>query len=304
MSLKPIHRARRGSTMVARARDHGRRIYGEVVRGRTRVTVVSEAGVKPGATANFVLSPYRSGTTLLRYCLDSHPELAVPPETDYLLPLARVFADAGSMQGLHDLGYDHGAVADLIATAGRRPLDVYAAGKGASAWCDKSPRYAEEPDALHRLFPQAKYLVLHRHPLDQVNSFTKAGTFVHPCLGTTELGEPLIRTAARYWAGVASGLVDFSNRVGQQAHSFTYEQLCDQPQEVLRAAVHHLGLDWSPYVFHYHDHDHDLGREAGRVIGTTGFSATSDRWKAWPERWVEVAWGEVAEVAQRLGYTR
>lgn len=292
------------SAVLLSARDRSRRLYGELVRGRTRISVVTETGVAEGESAAFVLSPYRSGTTLLRYCLDSHPDLAVPPETDYLMPLSHVFEDAASMQGLADLGYDAEAVAALLASSVRRPLDVYAVGRGASQWCDKSPRYAERPAVVHRFFPQARYLLLHRHPLDQVNSFTKAGTMAHPCLGKTELGESVIRAAAAYWAKVTSGLMDFADTVGSSAHTMTYEDLCERPQDVLAGAVEHLELSWSADVLDYHRHDHDLGREAGRVIGTRDFRANTGRWKAWPASWVETAWREAGEVADRLGYER
>src|SRR5947209_19596966 len=36
----------------------------------------------------------RSGTTLLRFILDAHPDLAIPPETGFLVPLA---AHAGQL---------------------------------------------------------------------------------------------------------------------------------------------------------------------------------------------------------------
>src|SRR5699024_5571037 len=95
----------------------------------------------------FILSPYRSGTTLLRYCLDSHPDLAVPPETEFLRPLGSLLFDSIYTRGYRDLGYEVDAARALIAGMGREPLDVYAAGKGAiRGWIDKTPSYAERPE--------------------------------------------------------------------------------------------------------------------------------------------------------------
>src|SRR5207249_1389704 len=37
----------------------------------------------------FLVGTQRSGTTLLRSMLDSHPSIAIPPETWFLIPLAR-----------------------------------------------------------------------------------------------------------------------------------------------------------------------------------------------------------------------
>lgn len=36
----------------------------------------------------FIIGVYRSGTTLLRFVLDSHPNIAVPPESNFLNGLA------------------------------------------------------------------------------------------------------------------------------------------------------------------------------------------------------------------------
>src|SRR2546422_159633 len=37
-----------------------------------------------------VVGSPRSGTTLLRFMLDSHPDLAIPPETGFLVPCAQL----------------------------------------------------------------------------------------------------------------------------------------------------------------------------------------------------------------------
>src|SRR5688500_4303608 len=38
----------------------------------------------PGVPAPFIVGVGRSGTTLLRLMLDTHPELAIPPETHFM----------------------------------------------------------------------------------------------------------------------------------------------------------------------------------------------------------------------------
>lgn len=282
--------------------DTARRLYGELVKGRTRVRVVTETNVTSHSPASFILSPYRSGTTLLRYCLDSHPRLAVPPETDFLLPLTALLDDEPSLTGLRDLGYGEAEVLDRIARFGRQFLDVYAAGRSADQWCDKSPRYAEQPEVFHRLYPAGRFIVLHRHPLDQVHSFTKGGSFIHAALDGATPGEDVVLRAAEYWDRVTTGLVAFSEKHADQSVVLTYEDLCANPEGILGTALRHLGLEWSPDVLAYHAHDHDVGREAGRVSGTVGFSPTTGRWRSWPDELTERAWRIVATTAGALGY--
>jgi hypothetical protein len=78
----------------------------------------------------FILCAGRSGSTLVRFLLDAHPDLACPPETK--LPwLARQLAAAwaviedtppSSVPVLAE-GGDDGAVSELVAAGLRRSLD-------------------------------------------------------------------------------------------------------------------------------------------------------------------------------------
>lgn len=284
--------------------ESARRVYGEVVRGRTRVQVVVEAGQDASTNPRFLLSPYRSGTTLFRYCLDSHADLAVPPETDFVTPLMTVLNDEASMTGLADLGFDAELVATKVGRFARSFLDTYAAGRDADeGWLDKSPRYAEAPLGLRKLFPEAIFVIMHRHPFDQIHSFTKGGHFVHPAIAPSRTGKEAVLRAADYWAAVTRGLIHFAEG-REDSLTITYESMCNHPREVLGLVVNHLGLDWSESVLNYHEHEHDLGREAGRVSGTVGFSLASGGWHDWPQGWADDVWQRVASEAETLGYQR
>lgn len=281
-----------------------RRIYGEIIRGRTRVRVVTEAPSSDALTPpRFLLSPYRSGTTLFRFCLDSHPDLAVPPETDFLLPLLKVLDDDPSLRGLEDVGYNADQITEKVACFARQFHDTYAVSKGAAAgWLDKSPRYAESPETLARAYSSAKFIIMHRRPLDQIHSFTRGGTFVHPALGQPESGRPLIEVAAQYWASTTRRLLEFSKDHYPDVLEITYEDLCSEPELTLRSVTDHLQLEWNEEVLNYHKHPHDLGREAGRVSGTRGFALSTGAWHSWPDDWVTSAHAITAHTATRIGY--
>jgi protein-tyrosine sulfotransferase len=283
-------------------RDLSRRIYRELVRGRTRVRVVSEDAGHASGPPRFILSPYRSGTTLLRYALDSHADLASPPETHYLASLTALLDDPLSMRGLNDLGFDDALVRSKLTTFARSFLDTYAEAGGATAWIDKSPRYAEDPFAVLRLFPDALTIVLHRHPLDQVHSFTRGGSFAHPALGTDTRGSVLLIRAGEYWAEVTEGLLRVQDELGGRSLTVRYEDLCASPEGALRAILAQLELPWDPEVLNYDKHDHDVGHEAGRVIGTVGFSRSWGGWRKWDPQTVQDVWAKVAAPATKLGY--
>jgi protein-tyrosine sulfotransferase len=266
------------------------------------VRVVSESMGRASGPPRFILSPYRSGTTLMRYALDSHADLASPPETHYLISLTALLDDPLSMRGLRDLGFDSDLVRSKLATFARSFLDTYAGAGGATAWIDKSPRYAEDPFAILRLFPDALTIVLHRHPLDQVHSFTRGGKFAHPALATEAHGAALLQRAGEYWVEVTEGLLRVQEAQGDRSLTVRYEDLCASPEKVMHRVLAHLELPWDPEVLNYDKHDHDVGHEAGRVIGTVGFHRSWGEWQRWDPQTIANVWAIVASAATKLGY--
>ena len=145
----------------------------------------------------FVMGCPRSGTTLLRAILDNHPELAMPVETDFVLPLWHdrprfgdlrreenrravgdfVFATKGRggrrIRG--EVGRDE-AVARVVSaepTLGAliaACFSLYAERTGKPRWGDKRPRYAMHPDVLLALFPDAQFVNVVRDPRGAVAS--------------------------------------------------------------------------------------------------------------------------------------
>src|SRR5436853_1452030 len=124
----------------------------------------------------FVVGCPRSGTTLVRRLLTTHPRLAVAPESHWIPRLAR----ASEARGEFELGP---ALQDVLAELESRwPIDldlvragvarvhpdtfpmlvrtvyaVYAASIGAVRWGDKTPYYALQIPVLLRLFPDAVF---------------------------------------------------------------------------------------------------------------------------------------------------
>lgn len=139
----------------------------------------------------------RSGTTLLRAILDNHPELAMPPETGFVLPLWHERTRFGDLRRPEA----RRAVAEFVfcerARDGRRlrghlpaaeAIDrvaaapptlgsllaacfaLYAERTGKPRWGDKRPRYAMFPEALLALFPGARLVEVVRDPRGAVAS--------------------------------------------------------------------------------------------------------------------------------------
>ena len=126
-------------------------------------TTATVVGIDTLSPMPVVVGVGRSGTTLLRLMLDAHPDLCLPGETGFLLPVfdavrhgeqvdAARFADlVTSFQTWPDLGTDADTFTAALqrldpfsVTAGTREFyRLYAAARGKSRWGDKTPVYGQ-----------------------------------------------------------------------------------------------------------------------------------------------------------------
>lgn len=122
-----------------------------------------------GESPVFVVGFPRSGTTLLEQMLDAHPRLQSMDERPFLNNLADQLGDIGITvpADLHKLGQRD---CDEL----RKGYLILACGKVPRHWdarlVDKNPLNMLWLPMIHRMFPQAKFILCLRHPCDVILS--------------------------------------------------------------------------------------------------------------------------------------
>lgn len=278
-----------------------RQVYGDLVRRRSRLELVV-AGERRTSDGIIIAAPYRSGSTLLRFVMDSHHAVACPPENEFAPHLLGILDDPRAMQGLADMGWESSAVAVELGRTFAGFYSAYADARGKERWCDKSPVLVGHHAQLARALPDARFLVLARHPLDLVASATRNATIVPGYVRAFQApGDDATTAAARYWDDAMRSLLALLERP-QRAHLVRYEDLCASPERVLRATCDFLELSWDPAMLRFNEHHHDFGYEAAKTRRTTRFEVRAGSWRAWEPGLVERCWQVVGETATRLGY--
>lgn len=204
----------------------------------------------------FILSCERSGSTLLRCLLDSHPDIAAPGElllgdlcARWQLVLERTLGQVpgvlgdGSPQGLQE------AITAEIRRGAGGILDRYCRAKGARLWCEKTPANLSYADLLARVFPSARFLCLYRHGLDVALSCLEASRFgfmreVTPFVAMSPENLPL--AMVRNWIVKTTGQLDFESRHGERCRRLRYEDLVAAPEESLAELLRFLELPPAP----------------------------------------------------------
>jgi protein-tyrosine sulfotransferase len=207
----------------------------------------------------FVLCMGRSGSTLLRFLLDAHPELACPPETS-MPALCGQLAVVWSLIEGAPLAAERDAapprVPDAAVAGIRRMLDEmtgsYLARRGKRLFCDKSLGSARNADLLTQIYPDARFLCLYRHPMDMIRSGLDACPWGLNGYGFDHyiVGSPgnAVLALARYWLDNATLIHEVETTQPERCHRIRYEDLVEDPEEIMREVYEFAGVGSAPGV--------------------------------------------------------
>ena len=200
----------------------------------------------------------RSGTTLLRTILNSHPSLAIPHETRYVVDAYRQRERWGDLSEranrvklaqwivnrkksrVERLMPDAQLLVDRMAEAPptlgsllSTGFRIYAERRDKPRWGDKRPAYALNLDAVFALYPDAQFINIVRDPRATVASIRKIGWFKDGLVAGTELYERSLRRSQRSAKRLAS----------DQFMQIRYETLAADPLPIVEQMVRFLQLD-------------------------------------------------------------
>lgn len=288
---------------MATLKEAMRRVYHELVKRRSAVQIQPAAVQELAHPPIFLTGVYRSGTTLLRYIVESHSHICCPPETNFIQNLRPLVDDELCKAGFEPMGFDQDHVIQRLREFTVYFFQNYASAKGKPRWADKTPDYVDHLDLILRMFPEAKFIIIYRHGLDQAHSYTRGGTFPRvPLEPYVKEGEDLRIGATRYWAEKSQKMMDFVEAHPDICHALRYEDLCDKPEQIVRGIFEFLGEPWEDQVMAFYEQDHDKGNEDGRVGATRGFSVSKEHYKDWPAE-LRSACDPIAQpVLKALGY--
>ncbi|HZR52331.1 MAG TPA: sulfotransferase [Streptosporangiaceae bacterium] len=207
----------------------------------------------------FVLCGARSGSTLLRFILDAHPELVCPPETNIPALCAQLATVWSLIEGA-PLSPERGAeppeIPDAAIAGIRHTVDMmtgsYLARRGGQRYCDKSLATARFADLLMRIYPDAKFLCLYRHPMDMVASGIEAcpwglsGYGFDPYIA----GSPgnIVLALARYWNDNTAAILATEERFAGACHRVRYEDMVTDPESTAEDIFEFLDVQPAPGI--------------------------------------------------------
>ncbi|MFI6175330.1 sulfotransferase family protein [Nonomuraea sp. NPDC051191] len=182
----------------------------------------------------FVLSPVRSGSTLLRAILNAHPDLHAPHEL-HVRRLRVQFDTSLAAKAMGALGHNQ---ADLEHLLWDRVLHRELVRSGKRYVVDKTPANAFAHHRIAACWPDARFVFLLRHPASIATSWHEAGP-------DRRTPEEAALDALRYMKAVQKA------RAALPGLTVRYEELSAEPERVTREICAFLGLEWEPRMLSY-----------------------------------------------------
>jgi hypothetical protein len=204
----------------------------------------------------FLIGAPRSGSTLLARMLGSHSQIFAPAEPHLMPPLAHLgfhervdeapYDPVITQQGLrHFVGLLPEGEADWLGALRRATDRLYERAlvpSGRTWFLDKTPAYALVLDFLAKLYPDARYVVLTRHPMAVWSSYVDS--FFDGDAEAAYARNPILE---RYVPAIARFLRE---RPVPLVH-VRYEEVVAEPERVLGQLCEFVGLPFEPGMVEY-----------------------------------------------------
>jgi hypothetical protein len=207
----------------------------------------------------FVLCNGRSGSTLLRFILDAHPELACPPETNLpalCVQLATVWSLIEGAPLSANRGDEPPEIPGAAITGVRETMDrmtgSYLVRRGKKRYCDKSLGTARYARLLARVYPQAQFVCVYRHPMDVIASGLEAcpwglnGYGFDAYIAATP-GNAVMALAS-FWADSVQTALAAEEQFPGQCVRVRYEDLVTDPEATAAGVFEFLGAAAAPGI--------------------------------------------------------
>jgi hypothetical protein len=217
----------------------------------------SEVGKMHESRPLFIVSAPRSGSTLLRLILDTHPQIAVPPPGwlfDLVYPYLYSYGDLSQEANIIDLAEDvlatptvkkwpiQASPASLVAAAKSRSFaglygalhEAYAALANKKRWGEKTPRNAFWIDEIRQNFPNAQIIHIVRDGRDMAIDISDSMLLPYS-----------VYAGANVWQRYVRAIRESASRLPASAFAeIRYEDLCANPEAVIRRLCEFIGEDF------------------------------------------------------------
>ncbi len=232
----------------------------------------------------FIGGAGRSGTTLLRVMLDSHPYISCGPEMK-VLPLICKFQTelkSGFAEFLNSYQVSDEKIDLLFRDLINGLFSSHLQANGKRRWAEKTPHNLLYIRQLSRIFPEARFVHVLRDGRDVAASLVEMQWFDIKSKQKIWYTEN-IRNAAIYWKEIVSGIRKAAVDAGVWGRyaELRYEDMIVDPKDNLEELMNFLGEEWDDRLLDYYNQVHELpeGESSSPQVKKSLYTSSIGRWK-------------------------
>ena len=264
---------------------------------------VGESELQPRRKLALLCGHARSGTTLLEYVLDAHPQIVSADETSvfqskaYSLIIRNCSTKASIVSGLDWITprnlrhirteYFRGMESFLGLPIGDRLL------------IDKNPALTSDIPAICCILPEARFLVMLRDPRDVcLSCFMQQAPVIPDTVPWLSLEDTI-----KHYVLLADMWLALKPCVGSAAIEVRYEDLVDNLEAGARRVLDFLGVGWDERVLRFHEHAQGktICSPTYAEVTRPVFKTAIGRWRHY-EKYFEPHLDQLAPTLCALGY--
>ena len=198
----------------------------------------------------FVGGVPRSGTTLTRVMLDSHPDIRCGEETRVLPRIMSMRSKWSKSEKEHQRLLAAGLSDDTLDSATRAFVShiINAHGEPAKYLCNKDPLLLNYMNDVHRIYPKAKFLLMVR------DGRAVAYSIVSRNVTISGVDNKNYMSAALFWNRIVNRMLTDCRKLGRGlCMAVHYEDLVRSPKLWMKNILQFLQIPWHENVLHHHE---------------------------------------------------
>lgn len=196
----------------------------------------------------FIIGSPRSGTTLVRVILDSHPNICCGPETHLIKTLQELHADIEQKwHMLQPYTATHETVNNAIGNILETFTNEYKKQKKKPRWAEKTPDNIFRADFINTIFPTCQFINVIRDGRDVVSSYKQ------------RWGRFTLFKAISTWNKAIELTYQYQKQLPKERYlEIYYEELVTNPEKVTKEMMTFLNETWSKDLLSHQKAEHDF----------------------------------------------
>ena len=242
---------------------------------RQELGTAAPAPAAKGPMPVFVTGLPRTGTTLVERILSAHSRVCSAGELpDFSRELSWMMEALPQAVGKTREGMVACSTDLDLAELGRRYMETAAPLAGGSPFfIDKFPQNALYLGLIHRALPEAKLVLVWRHPMDTCFSMYKQ-LFTNIYEFSYDLDE-----LGRYYAAYRALMKHWVDTLGDRVHVVHYEDLVADQERESRRLVDFCGLPWEPACLEFHRNPSPTSTASASQVRQAMYSSSVGKWR-------------------------